>query len=129
MTPIGWGDELIRRERLAARRRRARTYSEIATTARPGQAALHLACDPQKGLVAPNVAQRARPLLAVGLGVLGAGAGLRELAVELLAVEVLGRDGLLDEQQRAVGGELHVALRLGEAHDVLLGAIEAKLRR
>ena len=40
-----------------------------------------------------------------------------------------GRDRLLDEHQRAVLGELQVALGLREAHDLGLRAIQAQLGR
>src|SRR5262249_34676717 len=45
------------------------------------------------------------------------------------AVEPVGRDRLLDEQQRLILGELQVALRLREAHDLAVRAVQAQLRR
>ncbi len=74
--------------------------------------------DREKRLVALDVAQRAGLLLAVLLGALGGLARVGQLGLERLAVDLLRRDRLLDEHQRAVLGELQVALGLREAHDL-----------
>src|SRR6516164_6379578 len=82
----------------------------------------------QERLVAADVAPRARPLLAVGRGLLGPGAGFCEPALERAAVQTLRRDRLLDEQQRLVLRELQVSLGLREAQDLILGAVQPQLR-
>src|SRR5207302_6954105 len=82
-----------------------------------------LARDREESLVAAHVAQHARVLLGALLAALGRRAGVRQLRLEGGTVERLRGDRLLDQQQRAVAGELQVALGLSEAHHVRLRAI------
>src|SRR5204863_4711106 len=82
-----------------------------------------LLADLQEGLPAPDVAQRACLLLGALLGALGARAGLREALLLRGAVQRLGRDRLLDQDERPVFGELQIAICLGEAIDVRLRVV------
>src|SRR5438105_13158496 len=81
----------------------------------------------EKRLVAADVAQRPGLRLAALLGPFGGRARFAEPGLERRAIERLGCDRLLDEHERAVVSELQVALCLGEAHDVRLGAVQAQL--
>src|SRR5687767_14471495 len=85
--------------------------------------------DPEEGLPALLVTRGA----AVRLGVLLLGGhlllGALELLLQVARVELVGVDGLLDEQQHAVARHLDVALALREADDVGLGHVEPQLGR
>src|SRR5579875_265800 len=85
--------------------------------------------DRQKRLAAADLTPRARLLLAALRRALKRRPGLGEPALQLISIERLGRDRLLDQQQRAVVLELDVALGLREAHDLLLRAVQTQLGR
>src|SRR5437588_12972363 len=105
MTPIGSRCALMRslpstaQRRLRARRARARscersrTGTEVCTPA-------SLLADREEGLIAAYVAPRARLSLRAHLGLLEAGARVSEPRLERGAIELLGCDRLLDQQQR-----------------------------
>src|ERR687886_1962667 len=93
---------------------------------RPASAALG---DAQEGLPAALVALAAALLFGALLGVAPALLRAPRALAQVGGVEVLGPDRLLDEHEDVLARDLDVALALGEALDLRLGPVEAKLRR
>src|SRR3954454_15337809 len=85
--------------------------------------------DAEERLPAALVALRAALLLRVLLGLLELVLGRLQPRLDVRAVELVGLDRLLDEDQRPVAVHLQVALALGERLVVVLRGVEAQLRR
>src|SRR5438128_7126353 len=134
MTPIGSRSTLMRslastaQRRLRARRALARSLEQSDAGTEACTPASLLA-DREERLIPAYVAPRARLPLGALLSLLEAGARVSEPGLERGAVELVRRDRLLDEHQRAVLGELQVSLGLGEAHDLRLRAVQPQLGR